>query len=138
MGNSLIKITEEPISPEAVVKQAKTDSSGCVLTYVGLIRQQSHGKEVRSVKYEDSQGKAESRLREIADEIRQKWAVNNVAIHHRVGTLKVGDINLVVAIAAAHRPEAFAACQYAIDRFKEKLPTHKTETYEDGAVSVEG
>ena len=138
MENSLIRITEEPISPEAVVKRAKTDSSGCVLTYVGLIRQQSHGKAVRSVKYEDSEGKAESRLREIADEIRQKWAVNNVAIQHRVGTLKVGDINLVVAIAAAHRPEAFAACQYAIDQFKEKLPTHKTETYEDGAVSVEG
>ena len=134
----MIKITEESISPEDVVMQAKTDSSGCVLTYVGLIRQQSHGKPVHTVKYEDSQGKAESRLREIADEIRQKWPVNNVAIQHRVGTLKVGDINLVVAIAAAHRPEAFAACQYAIDQFKEKLPTHKTETYEDGAVSIEG
>ena len=75
---------------------------------------------------------------EIADAISQKWAVNGVVIHHRVGTLKVGDINLVVAIAAAHRPEAFAACQYAIDQFKEKLPAHKTETYEDGTVSVEG
>jgi len=138
MEDSLIRITKEPISPDAVVEQAKTDSSGCVLAYVGLIRQQSHGKLVRSVEYADSEGKAESRLREIADEVRQKWAVNSVAIQHRAGTLKVGDINLVVAIAAAHRPEAFAACQYAIDQFKEKLPTHKTETYEDGTVSVEG
>ena len=58
--------------------------------------------------------------------------MENVAICHRIGKLKVGDINLVVAVAAAHRGEGFAACQYAIDRFKQQLPTQKTETYQDG------
>jgi len=60
--------------------------------------------------------------------------VDNVAIYHRVGRLNVGDINLVVAVASAHRAEGFAACQYAIDRFKQELPTSKKETYLDGSV----
>ena len=128
----MICITDQPISPELVVNEAKTDSSGCVVTYVGLIRDDSNGKPVLSVEYEDADGQAESRLSEIAAEIKQKWPVNNVAIHHRVGKLKVGDINLVVAISAAHRPEGLAACQYAIDRFKQPLPTRKRETYQDG------
>ena len=133
----MIKITDKPISPELVVNKVKTDSSGCVVTYVGLIREQSRGKSVLTVEYQDVEGKAENRLREIASEIKQKWPVNNIAIYHRVGKLKVGDINLVVAVASAHRQEGFAASQYAIDQFKQELPTRKRETYKDGSVWAE-
>ena len=73
-------------------------------------------------------------VREIAAEIGRKYLVNKVAIYHRVGKLNVGDVNLVVAIAAAHRGEGFAASQAAIGLFKEKLPTRKKETYTDGSV----
>jgi len=132
----VIEITEKPISPELVVNKIKTDNSGCVVTYVGLIRNHSHGKPVLSVEYKDAKGTAANELQEIASEIRQKWQVNNVAICHRIGKLKVGDINLVVAIASAHRQEGFAACQYAIDQFKQKLPTQKREAYEDGSILV--
>ena len=59
-------------------------------------------------------------------------------ICHRLGRLKIGEINLVSAVVSAHRQEAFAACQDAIDRFKQVMPTHKTETYQDGGVWVEG
>lgn len=134
----MIKITDKPISPELVVNEVKTDSSGCVLAYIGLIREQSRGKQVLSVEYKDTKGTAEDSLRQIASEAKQRWQLNKIAIWHRVGKLKVGDINLVVAAACAHRKEAFAACQYAIDRFKEVMPTHKTETYQDGSVFIEG
>ena len=134
----MIEVTQKPISPELVISKVKTNSSGCVATYVGLIRHYSQGKKVVSVEYEDAQGTAKDRLGEIAKEIRQKWQVENVAICHRIGKLKVGDINLVVAVAAAHRREGFAACQYAIDRFKEIMPTKKKETYTDGSIQVEG
>jgi len=132
----VIEITQKPISPELVVSKVKTNSSGCVVTYVGLIRNYSHGKQVVSVEYEDAQGTAEDRLGEIASEIGQKWPVENIAICHRIGKLKVGEINLVVAIAAAHRQEGLAACKYAVDRFKEIMPTQKKETYTDGSISV--
>jgi molybdopterin synthase catalytic subunit len=130
----MIKITEVPISPESVVNEVKARSSGCVVTYVGLIRDHSRGKQVQSVTYMDASGEAEKKLHEIADEIKRKWPVDNVAICHRVGRLNVGDINLVVAIAAPHRAEGFAACQFAIDQFKRELPTSKKETYLDGSV----
>ncbi len=132
----MIEITEKPISPEFVVNKIKTDSSGCVVTYVGLIRKYSQDKQVLSVEYKDSKSTAENELQEIASKIRQKWQINNLAICHRIGKLKVGDINLVVAIASAHRQEGFAACQYAIDQFKQKLPTRKREIYEDGSTPV--
>ena len=132
----MIEITPKPISPELVISKVKTDDSGCVVTYVGLIRNYSQGKPVVSVEYEDTQGTAKDRLGEIASEIGQKWQVDNIAICHRIGKLKVGEINLVVAIAAAHRREGLAACQYAVDRFKEIMPTKKRETYTDGSISV--
>jgi molybdopterin synthase catalytic subunit len=132
----VIEITKKPISPELVISRVKTNSSGCVVTYVGLIRDSSQGKPVLSVEYEDPQGTAQKSLEQIASEIRQKWPVNNIDICHRIGKLKVGDINFLVAVAAAHRQEGFAACQYAVDRFKELMPTKKTETYLDGSTSV--
>ena len=103
----MIEITEKPISPELVVDKVRSDTSGCVVTYIGLIRNYSQGKRVLSVEYEDSRHKAKDRLQQIA-------------------------------IASAHRQEGFAACQYAIDRFKEILPTKKRETYTDGSIWVEG
>jgi molybdopterin synthase catalytic subunit len=130
----MIQITIEPISPEAVVNQAKTSSSGCVATYVGLIRDNSRGKAVLSVEYADNDGKATDRLNEIALQIKRKYPVNNIVIYHRVGKLNVGDINLVVAVAAAHRTEALAAVGYAVDLFKDGLPTAKKETYLDGTI----
>jgi len=133
----MIEITQWPISPESVVSKVKTDSSGCVVTYIGLIREYSRGKPVLSVEYEDVQGTAEGRLRKIADGLRQKWQLNNIAICHRIGKLKVGDINLVVAVAAAHRQDGFAACRYAINQFKKRLPTQKKEAYQDGSIWVE-
>jgi len=132
----MIRITDKPISPEQVVDKAETPDSGCVVTYVGLIRDNSRGKPVVSVEYGDADGRAEVRLSEIAEEIKRKWPVNSVAIYHRIGRLEVGDINLVVAVAAAHRGEGLAAVAYAVDCFKEKLPTSKRETYQDGSVWV--
>lgn len=130
----MIQITDQPISPEAVVNQAKTSDSGCVATYVGLIRDNSRGKSVFSVEYSDKDGKAAEKLDAIVKEIKRKYLVNNVVIYHRTGKLKVGDINLVVAVAAAHRTEGIAAVSYAVDLFKDRLPTAKKETYTDGTV----
>ena len=134
----MIRITDKPIPPELVVDKVKTDGSGCVVAYIGLIRDYSQGKPVLSVEYQDPEGTAEISLRQIASEASQKWRLENIAIHHRIGKLKVRDINLVIAVASAHRQEGLAACQYVIDRFKQTMPTHKTETYQDGSVRFEG
>jgi len=125
----MVEITEKPISPEWIIQKVKNDDSGCVVTYTGLIREHSQGKPVLSVEYQDSMGNAESTLQEITNEAKYRWQIEKIAISHRIGKLKVGEINLVIAVASAHRGEGFAACQYAIDQFKLRLPTKKTETY---------
>ncbi|HUT96737.1 MAG TPA: molybdenum cofactor biosynthesis protein MoaE [Dehalococcoidales bacterium] len=134
----MIEITSKPISPESVVNRVKTHGSGCVAVYIGLIRDNSRGKQVVSVEYSDPEGTAKAGLERIAGEIRRQWQVEGIAISHRIGKLEVGDINFLVAVAAAHRKEAFAAGQYAVDRFKELLPTHKKESYRDGSSHIEG
>jgi molybdopterin synthase catalytic subunit len=126
----MIEITKETISPEHVVSSAKTNSSGCVVTYVGVIRDYSQGKPVLSVEYQDSRGNAEKALQGIAEEARKRWRLENITISHRIGKLRVGEISLVVAVASAHRGEGFAACQYIIDQFKEQMPTRKVEKYQ--------
>ncbi len=134
----MIEITSKPISPESVVNRIKTSGSGCVATYVGLIRDNSQGKPVASVEYTDPKGTAKADLEKIAGEIRRKWQLEGIAICHRIGKLEVGDINFTVAIASAHRQEGFAAAQYAVDRFKELMPTRKKESYRDGSTHIEG
>ncbi|MFC1909791.1 molybdenum cofactor biosynthesis protein MoaE [Chloroflexota bacterium] len=132
----MVQITDQPLNPGSVINSVKTDDSGCVSAYIGLIRDNSNGKPVQSVEYSDEDGAAVEGLRIIESEIWQKWPVNSMAIVHRVGLLEVGEINLVVAIAACHRGEAFAACQYAVDRFKELMPAPKAETYTDGSIAT--
>jgi molybdopterin synthase catalytic subunit len=134
----MIEITDKPIAPEQVIMRAKTSGSGCVVTYVGVIRDTSEDKSVGSVEYQDRDGKAVDKLRALVADAKQKWQLENIAFTHRIGKLRVGDINLVIAVAAGHRGEGFAACQYLIDRFKQSLPTHKIETYADGSVKVGG
>ncbi len=125
----MIEIQSSPLSPNEVIGRAKTAGSGCIVTYVGVIRNNSRGRLVKSVEYRDTDGKAVEKLASLAEEAKQKWQLENVAISHRVGSLNVGDINLVVAIASAHRSEGLAACQYVIDQFKSRLPTQKQELY---------
>jgi molybdopterin synthase catalytic subunit len=134
----VIDITTKPVSTEAVVNSVRTRGSGCVVAYVGLIRDNSQGKPVASVEYSNTKGTAKAALERIAGEIRRQWTVEGIAICHRIGKLEVGDINFMVAVAAPHRQEGYAAAQYAVNRFKELMPTRKKETYRDGNSHIEG
>ena len=131
----MIEITECPLSPERVIAKVRSSDCGCVVTYIGLIRDYSEGKPVFSVEYRDPNEEAKAQLQIIADEAKKQWPIRNMAISHRIGKLSVGEINLVIAVAAAHRQEGFNACQYAIDQFKQRLPTRKTETYQNGSAN---
>jgi len=128
----MVEITKEPISIESVINSVRSNSSGGVIAYIGLIRNSSRGKPVLSVEYTDADGTAEAKLQGIVDAVKDKWPINDMAFVHRIGELKVGDNNVVVAVSATHRQEGFDACQYAIDQFKQRLPTQKKETYQDG------
>lgn len=127
----MIEITEHPLAPESVIAKVRNSDCGCVVTYIGLIRDYSEGKPVLSVEYRDPDEEAKAQLQKIADEAERQWPISNIAISHRIGKLSVGEINLVIAVTSAHRGEGFDACQYAVDQFKQRLPTRKKETYQD-------
>jgi molybdopterin synthase catalytic subunit len=131
----MVEITKKVIPIADVINSVRNDSSGGIIAYIGLIRDNSHEKKVVSVEYTDADGKAKNKLQKIIDSVKEKWPVNDMAMVHRVGKLDVGDNNVVIAVSTGHRQEGFAACQYAIDRFKEELPTTKKETYVDGTYS---
>lgn len=124
----MIEITQTPILPEEAINKVRQDAYGCVVTFVGTVRGASGGKRVLFLEYETSSKElAQRELQRIAEEIQVKWQLEDIAIHHRMGRLKVGEITLVIAIGAPHRKEAFEACQYAIDRFKQVVPLWEKE-----------
>ena len=131
----MIEITPEPILPEEVISQVKKDDYGAVVTFIGMVRGYSKGERVISLEYEAYEEMAQKKLHQIANEVKDRWQLP-LAIYHRTGKLKVGEIVVVIAVAAPHRKEAFEACQYAIDRIKEIAPIWKKEVVESGELWV--
>ncbi len=129
----MIRITRNPIRPEAAIESVRKKSYGAVIAYVGTVRDVSHDRRVIFMEHQVSlQDMARQELELIAEEIGRRWQLEDVSIIHRIGKLRTGEILLVLAIGAPHRVEAFEACQYAIDRFKEVSPKWTTETTEPG------
>ena len=133
----MIQITNEPLDPEEITARVKDDANGAVVTFLGTTRRDTGGREVLYLEYEGYRPMADNKLAEIAEEMRERWGIENVAMFHRLGRLEIGEISLVVAVASPHRREAFAACQYSVDRIKRTVPIWKKEFFEDGAVWVE-
>ena len=129
----VFKIVDGPIDELALEEAVRTDADGAVLVFRGVARRYSRGREVVHLEYEAYPEMAEKVMAEIADEIKAKWPVSGVAIIHRTGVLEIGQASVVIAIAAPHRAEAFAAGQYAIDRLKQVVPIWKKEVWSDGS-----
>ena len=127
----MIRITRNPIRPEAAIESVRKKAYGAVIAYVGTVRDVSHDRRVIFMEHQvSSQDLARQELERIAEEIGRRWQLEDVSIIHRIGKLRTGEILLVVAIGAPHRVEAFEACQYAIDCFKEVSPKWTTEITE--------
>ena len=132
----MIEITHDPLDPQPATASVRRDSNGAVVTFLGTTRRTSMDKTVLYLEYEGYVPMALKKLREIADEVAQKWPIQDVSILHRIGRLEIEDISLVVAIASPHRKEAFQACGFVVDRIKETVPIWKKEVFEDGQVWV--
>ncbi len=128
----MIQVTADPLHPEEITATVRSNSHGAVVTFLGTVRDHAMGRKVLGLEYEAYKEMAEKKLAEIASEIKKRWGLESVSIVHRVGPVPIGDISLVVAIGSAHRKEAFAACEYTVDRIKEIVPIWKKETFEDG------
>ena len=132
----MIEITRNALDPQPITASVRRDSNGAVVTFLGTTRRTSEGKTVLYLEYEAYEPMAIKKLEGISQEVTSKWAIQDVAIVHRIGHLEIEDISLVVAVASPHRKEAFEACHYVVNRIKEAVPIWKKEVFQDGEVWV--
>jgi len=138
MKQKLFEITTEAISVDEVNARVAARSIGAITNFVGVVRGQTGEREVEFLEYEAYPEMAEEMLAQIGDEIRERWPqIETVSIVHRTGRLAVGEVSVVIAVAAAHRADTFDACRYAIDRLKAIVPVWKKEIGPGGEVWVE-
>ena len=129
---TLVQITDLPIKPDDVINLVKTDDAGAVNIFIGTVRNSTQNREVVKLEFEAYESMAIKELQKIADQVKARWPVNEIAIHHRVGELTIGDIPVVIAVSTPHRKEGFEACQFAIDTLKMAVPIWKKEIFADG------
>jgi MoaE-MoaD fusion protein len=126
------RLSAEPLSLDAAVAEVASEEAGAIATFSGTTRLRSRGRNVVHLEYEAYPGMAEDVMAQIAGELKRRYALCEVAIHHRVGRVSIGETSVVIAVSAPHRHDALAACQEAIDTLKEKVPLWKKEVYEGG------
>lgn len=126
----------EPIDVEKVAAAVADPAAGAVVTFVGAVRNHARGRDVLYLDYEAYPAAAEKMLARIAEEIAERWGIDRVAITHRTGRVEIGEASVAIAVASAHRAEAFDACRHAIERIKQIVPIWKKEYYADGDVWI--
>ena len=134
----LTLITTAPLDQAALVRALDTTGIGAVAVFLGLVRDNNKGRRVLHLEYEAYEPLALRGLDLILAEAREKWPDVRLAIHHRIGRMEIGEASVVIAAASPHRPDAFAASRYAIERIKQIVPIWKHEYFDGGDVWIEG
>ena len=130
------RLTFAPLSLEEVYQLADAPQNGAVVLMSGTVRSQTEGRAVQRLEYQAYEPMAIRVFNQIAVDIRERWSdINAVVIHHRTGSLVVGEISVLIAIGSPHRAEAFEACRFGIDSLKHQAPIWKKEHWEDGSSS---
>ena len=132
------EIVQDILDARKLTQVVASEKDGAVVTFAGIVRGNNRGKKVLFLEYEAYPDMAVKMMRRIGDEIQKTWGLRSVAMQHRVGRLNVGETSILIVVSAPHRDDAFAACQYAINRFKRIVPIWKKEIFEDGELWVEG
>ncbi len=129
-----VSITEDPIDVDALRRWVTVPGVGAVDLFCGTVRDHAPGRTgISRLDYEAHPTEAEPRLARVAQQAQRRWPViARIALVHRIGSLRVGDVAVVVAVSTPHRPEAFAATQWCIDALKATVPIWKYEVWDGG------
>ncbi|TXB67930.1 molybdenum cofactor biosynthesis protein MoaE [Phaeodactylibacter luteus] len=131
-----IQLLDTPLDVARCTGFVANDEAGAINVFVGTVRRQTQGKPVIRLEFEAYEPMAIAEMRKIAEAIGQRWPALKVSFHHRTGTLQIGEVAVVIAVATPHRKASFEACEYAIDTLKQTVPIWKKEVFEDGEVWV--
>jgi molybdopterin synthase catalytic subunit len=129
----MFAIVRDPIDLAAIARSVRTDASGAVITFAGVVREMSDDdRPVTGLSYEAHESMAAAEFEAIAQEARHRFGPCDIAVAHRIGDLRVGEISVAVAVGAPHRGAAFDACEFTIDELKRRAPIWKKEHYAQG------
>ncbi|HEY6082307.1 MAG TPA: molybdenum cofactor biosynthesis protein MoaE [Chitinophagaceae bacterium] len=131
-----IKISADPLNIPSCIEWVRSPSCGGIDVFIGTVRGLTKGEKVIRLEFEAYENMALNEMKKIAEQALNKWPVENILIHHRTGVLQMGEVPVVIAVAAAHREDAFNACRYAIDTLKRTVPIWKKEVFEDREIWV--
>lgn len=133
----MIKIQREDFNVHQLAMQLKTPAAGCVISFIGTVRDHTDEVRVQAMEVEAYSEMAVTQLETLREEAIKTFGVLDVSVVHRVGTLKVGENIVFIGVAAGHRDEAFKACRYIIDELKQRVPIWKKEITREGEHWVE-
>ena len=136
-GESLIRVQEDPLDLAELIGAVEHAAAGAVVTFAGVVRDHHDGKRVTGIAYEAYGEMAAGKMRQIANDVAERWPDCRIAMVHRTGKLEIGEASVLIAVSSPHRAEAFDACEYAIDTLKQIVPIWKKEAYEGGEVWLE-
>ncbi|QLQ10044.1 MAG: molybdenum cofactor biosynthesis protein MoaE [Nocardioidaceae bacterium] len=128
----LTALRDQPLDVAEVIDAVSDDAAGGVNVFIGKVRDHDHGKSVTRLEYE-AHPTAQAELERVAAGVAEKYDVRAIAAVHRVGNLELGDLAVVIAVAAAHRGEAYEASRALIDELKATVPIWKHQHFTDGS-----
>lgn len=137
-AGSRIALTREPIDAAWLVAGLKRGPDGAVVVFDGIVRDNSRGRHTLFLVYEAYEEMALKQMRSLAAKAVEDFHVRDLVLVHRLGRLAVGETSVFIAVASAHRAQAFDACRWLIDTLKKTVPIWKKEHFEDGAVWADG
>ena len=132
VSGGAFRLSTEPLSLDAAVAEVRSDRAGAIATFTGTTRVQSRGHTVLHLDYEAYEEMAEQVMAQIAEDLKRRYDLCEIAIHHRTGRVDIGEASVMIAVSAPHRQDALAACKDAIDTLKGQVPLWKKEFYEGG------
>ncbi len=132
------QITDAPLDVTALHELVLRPAAGAVSVFSGVVRDTNRGRQVDYLEYDAYPAMATKVMRQIAEEVRARWEVCAVAMHHRRGRLAIGEASVLIAVSSPHRKDGIEACHYAIDRLKQIVPIWKKEVWADGEHWIEG
>ncbi|WP_035666071.1 molybdenum cofactor biosynthesis protein MoaE [Halalkalibacter akibai] len=132
MEETLFEILETPLSLDDIVAKVVRRDCGAISTFIGTVRELTHGKKTLKLEYQAYKPMAIKMLEQIGKEVEEKWPGATIAISHRVGTLEITDVAVIIAVSTPHRKAAYEANEYAMERIKQIVPIWKKEFWEDG------
>lgn len=138
MAPPLLAITAAPLDLAALVDAVSDPQAGAIASFLGTVRSPNKGRRVLHLEYEAYEPLALRVFARIRDEVAAEWPDVVLALHHRIGRLEPGVVSVAIVVMSRHRPAAFAACRYVIERVKQIAPIWKREVFEGGEVWVEG